>query len=125
MPQGAPASKRTNRTDAEPPDLDLDLDAWLAKRGLDREKRMKVGGKWFRFLRAATAAQITAFGTAREKGDLFDAMAVLLVDPGELDELKAAFDVQRQPIDSEGEKEYLVAIINFLVAGDVGESSAS
>jgi hypothetical protein len=121
MTQGAPTSKRTTKQ----PDTELDLDAWLAKRGLAGEKTMKVGGKTFRFVKTAPAEQITAFATARDKGDLFGAMAALLVDPGEKTELEQAFAIQKQPLEAKAEQEFLIAILNFLVAGDAGESSAS
>jgi hypothetical protein len=109
----------------ENPATELDLDGWLAQRGLVGDRRMKVGGKWFRFVQAATSEQLAAFGAARERGDLLGVMQALLVDPSELDELREALKTQRQPIHAEQEQQYLVAIVNFLVAGDAGESSAS
>ena len=104
---------------------DLSLSAWLAKRGLTGERRMEVAGKWFRFRKTATSAKIVEFNEARAKGDLYGVMASLLVDPMEVEELKAAFDAQPQPILAADEMAYLTNIVNFLVAGDVGESSAS
>lgn len=104
---------------------DLSLTDWLAKRGLSGERRMEVAGKWFRFRKTATSAKITEFSEARGKGDLYGVMASLLVDPDEIEELKAAFDEQPQPILADDETAFLTNIINFLLAGDVGESSAS
>lgn len=121
MTQGA----RSAKPKTPPKTNDLSLSDWLATRGLTGEKRMEVGGKWFRFVKAATSPQLAAFAEAREKGDLWGCMASLLVDPGEKDELRTAFDSQPQPIDAKQEQEYLSAIVNFLVAGDAGESSAS
>jgi hypothetical protein len=118
MTQGARSAKKTSENE-------LSLSAWLDKRGLTGEKRLEVGGKWFRFVKAATAEQLAAFAEAREKGDLYGLMSALLVDPTEKDELQQAFEVQPQPIDAKAEQEYLMAIVNFLVAGDAGESSAS
>ncbi len=122
MTQGA----RTKKLEEGPnPDLELDLDAWLAKRGLIGEKRMKVGGKWFRFVGSGTSEQIAKYNSARQGLDLRGMLAALLVDPTEADELAAAFALQRQPLESEAEQQWLKSIINFLIAGDLGESSAS
>lgn len=124
MTQGA----RTTRKPKPGPETsndDFSLGEWMAKRGLVGEKRMEVGGEWFRFTKAATTPQLKAFAEARSKGDLFGVMAALLVDPGEKEQLEAAFQRQPQPIDAKQEQEYLMAIVNFLVAGDAGESSAS
>lgn len=117
--------RNPRKSTQETPSDDLSLSDWMAKRGLVGEKRMEVGGSWFRFTKGATSVQLATFAEARGKGDLFAAMAALLVDPGEEEELKAAFERQQQPIDAGQEVEYLNAIINFLVAGDAGESSAS
>lgn len=119
MTQG---TQRNTRKAKPEPSNDFSLNEWMAKRGLIGEKRMEVGGSWFRFTKGATSTQLAAFAEARGKGDLLAAMATLLVDSGEEAELRAAFDRQTQPIDAEQEGEYLNAIINFLVGGDAGES---
>lgn len=103
---------------------ELSLNQWLAKRGLT-EKRMQVGEKWFRFVGAATPAQLAEYHEAHKKGELVGIMAAFLVDPSERDELAAALESQGQPIEAKQSGEFLAAILNFLVAGDVGESSAS
>lgn len=121
MTQGA---RNTRKPKAEQSD-ELSLSDWLSKRGLTGEKRLEVGGKWFRFVKAATAEQLAAFAEARDQGDLVAMMASLLVDPTEHEELKTAFARQQQPIDAKQEQAYLTAIVNFLIAGDAGESSAS
>jgi hypothetical protein len=121
MTQGA----RNTRKPKPVPTNDFSLSEWMATRGLVGDKRMEVGGEWFRFTKAATAPQLAAFADARNKGDLFGVMAALLVDPSEKEQLETAFQRQPQPIDAKQEQEYLMAIINFLVAGDAGESSAS
>lgn len=121
MTQGA---RNTRKPKTEQSD-ELSLSDWLSKRGLTGEKRLEVGGKWFRFVKAATAAQLAAYAEARSKGDLYGLLAALLVDPSEKDELQAAFEAQPQPVNPAAEQEYLIAIVNFLVAGDAGESSAS
>lgn len=122
MTQGARSTRKPKQDDAVD---ELSLSDWLNKRGLTGEKRMEVGGKWFRFVKSATSAQLAAFAEAREQGDLVGIMASLLVDPSERDELQAALDSQPQPIDARQEQDYLTAIVNFLVAGDAGECSAS
>jgi hypothetical protein len=121
MTQGA----RNTRKPKDEPSNELSLSEWLNKRGLTGEKRLEVSGEWFRFVKAATADQLAAFAEAREQGDLVAMMAALLVDSGQHEELKDAFARQQQPIDAKQEQEYLTAIVNFLVAGDAGESSAS
>jgi hypothetical protein len=125
MTQGARSTKNTKTPDAVGQDLELDLDAWLAKRGLAGEKRMKVGGKWFRFVGATTSDQIVKYTAAQKAGNLQEMLAALLVDPTEIDELTEAFAVQKQPMSAKLEQEWLTDIINFLIAGEVGESSAS
>lgn len=123
MTQGA---RNTRKPKAEAIDAtELSLSQWLAQRGLAGERRMEVGGKWFRFVRAATPAQLAAYHEAYDKGALVDAMAAFLVDPAERDELDKALESQPQPIDAKQSGEFLKAIVDFLVAGDVGESSAS
>lgn len=104
-------------------DMDLDLDAWLAKRMLT-EKRIKVGGKWFRFTGSATAGQATRFRkVVEDDGSVLDIMEVLLVDPGEVDELKEAFNNQRTPLGEARQREFVASIVNHLLAGvDLGES---
>lgn len=104
--------------------LDLDLDQWLAARMLD-ERKIKVGGKWFRFTGSATADQATKFReTMAADGSVLDMLEVLLVDPGEADELKDSFNnKQRTPLGAERQAEFIAAIINHLLAGvDLGES---
>lgn len=127
MTQGTQGN--TRKAKAQPgnsaPSDDFSLGQWMARRGLVGERRMEVAGSWFRFTKGATADQLAAFGEAREKEDLFAMMASLLVDPSEKEELKAAFARQEQPIEARQEGEYLKAIIDFLIAGDSGESSAS
>ena len=138
MTQGAPRKTRT--TPAKPAETsvvnnsiptsnELDLDAWLSKRGLLNERRVKVNGQSFRFTAAATGEQIIAYNAAINEGSLAESLATLLVDPGEKDELAEAFKIQRQPITAALEQEYFAAIINYVIAGevasDMGESSAS
>lgn len=103
--------------------LDLDLDDWLAKRMLT-ERRIKVGGKVFRFTGSATADQATKFrGVVEADGSVLDIMEVLLVDPGEADELKDAFNNQRTPLGEARQREFVADIVNHLLKGvDLGES---
>lgn len=101
------------------------MQAWLEARGLLGEKKMEFGGKWFRFVRSAPPAQLAAYQEAYSKGDLVGALSAFLVDPSESEELAQALEVQAQPIDAKQTSELLLDIINFLVAGDAGESSAS
>lgn len=107
------------------PASEWSMQAWLEKRGLLGEKRMEFGGKWFRFMRAAPPAKLAAYEESYSKGDLVGALSAFLVDPSERDELAEALEVQAQPIDMKQTTELLRDIINFLVAGDAGESSAS
>ena len=130
MTQGARRTVKPKPAPIEPEAIversdELSLSAWLVKRGLAGERRMEVDGKWFRFRKTATSAKITEFNEARSKGDLYGVMATLLVDPTEIDELKAAFEAQPQPILAADESAFLSDIVNFLLAGDMGESSAS
>lgn len=125
MTQGARTTKDPKPEPVADQDIELDLDAWLAKRGLAGEKRMKVGGKWFRFVRSATSDQIVKHSAAREAGDLQGMLGALLVDPSEIEDLTAAFAQQKQPLEAQREQEWLRDIINFLITGDLGESSAS
>lgn len=104
---------------------ELSLNDWLTKRGLAGEKRMEVGGKWFRFTKTATPGQLAAYHEGSKSGELLDMMAAFLVDPSEREELSTALEIQRQPIEAKQSGEFAAAILNFLVAGDVGESSAS
>jgi hypothetical protein len=142
MTQGAPRNTRTaaKKTDqptvrdrdviASTPDgPEFDLDAWLGRRGLLAERRLKVGGKSFRFTASATGDQIVAYNAALKEGSLGDALGVLLVDPSEQPELIEAFKKQRQPLTGELEREYFNHILNYVISGsitgDPGESSAS
>lgn len=121
--QGA---RNTRKSKATPETAhELSLNDWLAKRGLAGEKRMQVGEKWFRFVASATPAQINAYHEAHKEGDLVGIMAAFLVDPAEHDELAEALEAQGQPIEAKQSAEFLAAILNFLVTGDAGESSAS
>jgi hypothetical protein len=143
MTQGAP--KNTTRTAAkktvEPTVSDsdviettedgaeFDLDAWLGKRGLLAERRLKVAGKSFRFTASATGNQIVEYNDAIKEGSLGDALGVLLVDPSEKDELVEAFKQQRQPLTGDLERQYFAQILNYVISGslsgDAGKSSAS
>jgi hypothetical protein len=143
MTQGAP--KNTTRTAAkktvEPTVSDsdviettedgaeFDLDAWLGKRGLLVERRLKVAGKSFRFTASATGNQIVEYNDAIKEGSLGDALGVLLVDPSEKDELVEAFKQQRQPLTGDLERQYFAQILNYVISGslsgDAGKSSAS
>lgn len=138
MTQGAPKSTTRRKTADEPvvrdsdviqttPDgPEFDLDAWLAKRGLTNERRLKVAGKSFRFTASATGNQIVEYNTALKEGSLGDALGVLLVDPSEKDDLVEAFKQQRQPLTGQLEREYFNQILNYVISGSVeGESSAS
>lgn len=119
MTQGAPTDESTT------PAVEFSVSAYLAKRGLAGTRRMEFGGEWFDFLPAATSAQVAAFSEARQKGDLLTAMTALLASVDDADRLAEAFTRQPQPIEREALNAYVVAIVNFLVAGDAGESSAS
>lgn len=119
--QGA---RKTPNKKSEPA-TEWSIQQWLEKRGLTGEKRMEFGGKWFRFVRSAPPAKLAAYQEAYNKGDLTGALAAFLVDPAERDELDKALDTQAQPLDQATTAELLLDIINFLVAGDAGESSAS
>ncbi|WP_410633377.1 hypothetical protein [Amycolatopsis sp. cmx-4-83] len=141
MTQGAPRTTRTAKKPDAPAvrDSDLivttddgpefDLDAWLSRRGLLTERRLKVAKKSFRFTASATGNQIVEYNTAIKEGSLGDALAVLLVDPSEKDELVDAFKQQRQPLTGALEQEYFKQILNYVISGsvdgDAGESSAS
>ena len=119
MTQGAPTEESTENA------LEFSMSGWLAKRGLFGKRRMEVGGEWFEFVAAATPEQLAAFGEARNKGDVIGTMSALLADPDDAEKLREAFAKQLTPVDARQEQALLVSIINFLVAGDVGESSAS
>jgi hypothetical protein len=142
MTQGAPkntriTAKKTDETVVRDSDVivstpdgpEFDLDAWLGRRGLLAERRLKVGGKSFRFTASATGEQIVAYNDALKEGSLGDALGVLLVDPAEQQELVEAFKKQRQPLTGELEREYFQQILNYVISGslsgDAGESSAS
>ncbi len=103
--------------------MDLDLDEWLAKRMLT-ERRITVGGKVFRFTGSATSDQAAKFrAVVEDDGSVLDIMEVLLVDPGEVDELKDAFNNQRTPLGEVRQREFVASIVNHLIAGvDLGES---
>ncbi|MFD8496342.1 hypothetical protein [Amycolatopsis sp. NPDC059657] len=130
MTQGAP--KRAPRTTkaAQPQQLVvpdrgdelLDLDEELSKLGLLGERRVKIGGQAFRFVKSATMQQLTDYN-AEDK--VVDAIAVLLFDPSEKDELVAAFERQRQPILAEQQKVWTERLMKFILGQDAGESSAS
>jgi len=123
MTQGTRTPKPRTKPTTNP--QELDLDDWLAVRGLT-EKRMKIGGKWFRFTGSGTSEQVTAFAAALEKGDLVQITSLMLVDPTEADELAKAWKVQHQPLNAKDESEYAARIVNHLMSGaDMGESSAS
>ncbi|HEY3557402.1 MAG TPA: hypothetical protein VGL05_08060 [Kribbella sp.] len=144
MTQGAPR-KTTRRTAATAPktnplvkpngDEELDLDGWLAQRGLAGKRRMRVGGEAFEFQRSATPAELTAHNEARSKGDVIGALAALLVDPDQAEAFRAAFDRQRQPMTPDMISDFTASMLNFVVYGDTdptgsaqekaGESSAS
>lgn len=119
MTQGAPTEWPTTST------AEFSASAFLAQRGLAGSRRMEFGGEWFEFLAAAPSVKIGAFAEARNQGDLLGAMRALLVDEADADRLAEAFQRQPQPIEKEALNAYVVAIVNFLVAGDAGESSAS
>lgn len=142
MTQGAPKTTRTaaKKTDepvvrdsdvivSTPDGPEFDLDAWLGRRGLLAERRLKVGGKSFRFTASATGGQIVEYNDALKEGTLGEALGVLLVDPSEKAELVEAFQQQRQPLTGDLEREYFNQILNYVVSGSldgsVGESSAS
>jgi hypothetical protein len=143
MTQGAPRNTRKPAAAKAKPnplvqpngDEELDLDDWLATRGLAGKRRMKIGGRRFEFHRSATPAELTSHNTARSNGDIVGAIAALLADPGELDEFKAAFERQRQPLTPDAVTDFTVSMLNFVVYGDIdptgsaqekaGESSAS
>lgn len=124
MTQGARSTRKTPKPQPGQTQ-EFSFNAWLEARGLIGEKRLEVGGEWFRLVKAATSPQLAALNEARGKGDLLAVMASLLVDPGEADELGKAFERQPQPIRADHEQELINDLINFLVAGDAGESSAS
>lgn len=125
MTQGARNTRKPKVDQNAEPVTEWSMQAWLEKRGLVGEKRMEFGGKWFRFVRSAPPAQLAAYQEAYSKGDLVGALTAFLVDPSERDELDKALEMQAQPIDAQQTAELLRDIINFLVAGDAGESSAS
>lgn len=125
MTQGARNTRKPKVAQNAEPATEWSMQAWLEKRGLVGEKRMEFGGKWFRFVRSAPPAQLAAYQEAYGKGDLVGALTAFLVDPSERDELDKALETQAQPIDAQQTAELLRDIINFLVAGDAGESSAS
>ena len=124
-------SRKTNASKPAPKvpqidqsNMDLDLDDWLAKRMLT-ERRIKVGGKFFRFTGSATADQATKFReVVAADGSVLDIMEVLLVDPTEADELKQSFNNnQRTPLGEARQREFVSSIVNHLLAGvDLGES---
>ncbi|HYD01494.1 MAG TPA: hypothetical protein VEB22_09735 [Phycisphaerales bacterium] len=121
MSQGARSTRKTKPESTS----EWSMQDWLQKRGLLGEKKMEFGGKWFRFVRSAPPAQLAAYSEAYNKGDLVGALSAFLVDPTERDELAEALETQPQPLDAKQTTELLLDIINFLVAGDAGESSAS
>lgn len=139
MTQGAPrntrtTAKKTNDTVVRDSDViqttqdgpEFDLDAWLGRRGLLAERRLKVAGKSFRFTASATGDQIAAYNAALKEGSLGDALGVLLVDPSEQAELVEAFKKQKQPLTGELEREYFTHVLNYVISGSIeGESSAS
>lgn len=118
-------TRRSNATKPKTTASSFSLDDWMRERGLGGERNMEVGGEWFSFITTATPDQLAKFNAARDKGDLYEMVGSLLADPADIDKLKEAFERQKQPIDAQLEQKYLTAIVNFLIAGDVGESSAS
>jgi hypothetical protein len=124
-PRKTNANKTVPKSQETPPNRpDLDLDAWLAQRMLD-ERRIKVGGKWFRFTGSATADQAARFrDVIAADGNVLDVMEVLLVDPGEAAELKETFNTQqRTPLGKDRLDEFVSTIVNHLIKGvDLGES---
>lgn len=128
MTQGAPRKSRTTpaATSAKAGnDDDLDLDEWLSRRGLTRDRRMKVGGKWYRFIRSGSSEKLAEYAKAQAEGSVLDLLSILLVDPSEKDELAKSFEVQRQPFTEALENEMFAAMLKHVVSGDTGESSAS
>jgi hypothetical protein len=119
MTEGAPTAETST------PPAEFSATAFLAKRGLVGTRRMEFGDEWFDFVPAAPSSQVASFAEARQEGDLLRAMTALLASPDDAPRLAEAFARQPQPIDAKTLNEYVVAIVNFLVAGDAGESSAS
>lgn len=123
--QGARNTRKPKPVQAAESATEWSMQAWMEKRGLVGERKMEFGGKWFRFVRSAPPAKLAAYQEAFNNGDLVGALTAFLVDPSERDELDKALETQSQPIDTTQTAELLKDIINFLVAGDAGESSAS
>lgn len=120
--QGA---RKTSRKPAQNTSAEFSLNDWLAKRGLAGTRRMEIGGRWFEFVTTATPAQLAVFNEAYGKGDLEEMLSVLLVNPDDRDAIPEALEAQKQPLGAKKTNELLTTIVNFLVDGDVGESSAS
>lgn len=113
------------QNDQQKSSTDLDLDEWLESRQLVH-RRIKVGGRWFKFNGAATSEEVVKISAALNEGDLFGTLRLLLCKPSEGDALEAAFKKQKQPVGAKREAEFMGAIISHLFHGvDVGESSAS
>jgi hypothetical protein len=136
MTQGAPRKTTTRKPAASAApknnplvksngDEELDLDGWLATRGLAGKRRMRVGGEAFEFQRSATPAELTAHNAARAKGDVIGALAALLVDPGHEEAFRAAFDRQRQPLTPDAISDFTVSMLNFVVYGDVDPTGSA
>lgn len=104
---------------------EFDADQWLAHRGLTGERRLTIGGASFDFKKLATAEELAAFQTARTAGEIVKAIGILLVDPDDRDRLNEAFARQKSPVAGNDELAFYIAILNFIIAGDLGESSAS
>lgn len=127
MTQGAPRKTRTTSTAAAKTSADdLDLDAWMAKRGLVGDRRVKVGGKWFRFSKSGSGATLAEYAATQANGTVLELLILLLVDPSEKDELAQAFQEQQQPFTQDESSAMFNAVIEHIVASsNVGESSAS
>jgi hypothetical protein len=116
-----PATPKVPQVDQS--NMDLDLDDWLTKRMLN-ERRIKIGGEWFRFSGSGTADQLAEFNKAlADNAQTVEILAILLVDPSEVAELAAAFARQRQPMGKDRSEEMTIDIVNHLLKGvDLGES---
>ncbi|WP_409186494.1 hypothetical protein F9C11_20585 [Amycolatopsis sp. VS8301801F10] len=132
MTQGAPRKttttrKTTGRTTKPKPnplvresaaDQELDLNDWLAKRGLIGTRRLRLDGEPFDIVRSATGEQLAAYTEAREQGDILGAIAALLVDPDQDEAFRDAFRRQRSPLTGEEENAFVLAMLDFALSGD-------
>ncbi|APU20951.1 hypothetical protein UA75_31185 (plasmid) [Actinoalloteichus sp. GBA129-24] len=100
----------------------LDLDEWFSKRKLN-DRRLKIGGRSFRFRAVYSADEVIEVDQIMRKGDLLGLLTYSLLDRDRAEDLHAAY---REPAELETNRQFKNAVVEHLLKGiDLGESEAS